>query len=357
MACPINSSDGGPTLENMDATLTTFDTGSVIGAGTNLVGSLAVPVEPWSQDMSAVDADTRFQRDAMSAALVAVGPPTGVAVLTRTQVHMQMTGPRGYGRALHTRSTVRDLLGPHTLVLPADATVVEGAHAALHRPPEARYDDIAVCWSDGQMGLLPVSALMEELAKEFATVALHDPLTRLPNRAALRQRMETCELDRLQYAVLLLDLDGFKRINDLHGHHAGDEVLIETARRLRTIIGAEDLVVRLGGDEFVIFVSGRAEPASVEELAHAVLSRLAVPILLSAQLTATVGVSVGVVVIRPGEAAATEALKAADIALYDAKRSGKGQARWGRPASGAPRLPAASINLPPRAKRQAFNTL
>lgn len=319
----------------MDASLPALGAGAVIGPTATLVGSLATPIEPWPGDLPALDADVRFQRQSISAALVDLGPPSGVAVLTRTQVHLKMTGPKGYGRALHTRSTVGDLLGGHSLLLPADATVVEGAHAALHRPPEARYDDIAIRWGDGRVGLLPVSALMEELAKEFATVALHDPLTRLPNRAALRQRMEVCETERRQFALLLLDLDGFKRINDDHGHHAGDDVLIETALRLRATVDPEDLVVRLGGDEFVVLVTGRPDPASIERLAQELLSRLALPVVFSARHSETVGVSVGAIVVRPGEATPSDALKAADIALYEAKRAGKGRVRWGRPTVGS----------------------
>jgi diguanylate cyclase (GGDEF)-like protein len=303
-----------------------------------IVGSLAATVEPWPGDLAAVEAEGRFQQQSISAALVAVGPPAGVAVLTRTQVHLKMTGPRGYGRSLHSRSPVTSLLGPCSLVLPAEMSVIDAAQEALQRPIEARYDDIAVRWADGRLGLLSVSTLMEELAREFATVALHDPLTRLPNRAALRHRIERCVEERRQYGVMVLDLDGFKHVNDMYGHHAGDEVLIETAARLRAVVGGDDLVVRLGGDEFVILATRDASPASVAALAALILRRLSEPVTITAGMAERLGASIGVVVVRPGDTDGGAALRAADEALYEAKRAGKGCVRWGHTTGPLARL-------------------
>jgi diguanylate cyclase (GGDEF)-like protein len=142
----------------------------------------------------------------------------------------------------------------------------------------------------------------------------HDPLTGLPNRRVLRQRLviTLARPDRAG-ALLFCDLDGFKAVNDRHGHAAGDEVLREVARRLRRSVRERDLVARLGGDEFVVVLTDLAAvPDSVERVEAALAEPFAGT---EAPLRAAVGVAV-----FPGDGATVaDLLDAADRAMYAAK--------------------------------------
>ncbi|WP_430786370.1 diguanylate cyclase domain-containing protein [Actinoplanes sp. G11-F43] len=151
--------------------------------------------------------------------------------------------------------------------------------------------------------------------------ARHDPLTGLANRAVLAD-----ELARTgPVAVLYLDLDGFKEVNDEHGHEAGDLVLSTVAQRLSTAVRATDLVVRLGGDEFVLFCPNLPEPEAMK-LADRVIGDLAQPIMFGDRVL-DIGASVGIAAYGPDTPARDgDVLRDADRAMYEAKRQGRG--RW-----------------------------
>ena len=147
----------------------------------------------------------------------------------------------------------------------------------------------------------------------------HDPLTGLANRLLL-MRLINSELGRhesARLAVLYLDLDGFKAINDRHGHGVGDELLVVIGERIRSQIRHEDLAARLGGDEFVVVMSGPATEAEARSLAERLMDTVARPIRLG-DLDLVVSVSVGVGMSRPGDHA-TELLQRADKRMYEAK--------------------------------------
>jgi diguanylate cyclase (GGDEF)-like protein len=154
--------------------------------------------------------------------------------------------------------------------------------------------------------------------------ALTDTLTGLSNRRCLADRL-TAALGRasrgeLPPAVLLVDLDGFKGVNDHHGHRAGDAVLIETAHRLQSAVRGTDTVARLGGDEFVVLCEGLDDAGAAEVVAR-IQAALTQPITLDGYQV-TLGASIGVVVARPDEAA-DALLDRADEAMYAAKRPGR----------------------------------
>ncbi|MGX1096890.1 sensor domain-containing protein [Amorphus sp. MBR-141] len=156
-------------------------------------------------------------------------------------------------------------------------------------------------------------------------LASHDALTGLPNRAQFNERLaEALELARRSgdhVAVLLLDLDGFKAINDIHGHAAGDEVLRVVGRRLLTHVRVVDTAARLGGDEFCVIQVGVRQPDGAAALAQRLVNALKQPIAMAGE-TLAVSASIGVVVF-PEDADDPEALlKAADVALYKVKRAG-----------------------------------
>jgi diguanylate cyclase (GGDEF)-like protein/PAS domain S-box-containing protein len=158
--------------------------------------------------------------------------------------------------------------------------------------------------------------LMEQ---ELRHAAFHDPLTGLANRALLRARLDGLEPDA-EVSLLLLDLDGFKAVNDSLGHAVGDEVLLEVSRRLSRSGRPSDLLVRLGGDEFVALVEGDEHHAIC--LAERFLRILSEPVSL-ADRDVTLGCSIGIA--SPSSEGSDSALRDADIAMYVAKSRGKGR--------------------------------
>jgi diguanylate cyclase (GGDEF)-like protein len=159
--------------------------------------------------------------------------------------------------------------------------------------------------------------------------ARHDALTTLPNRAGLihasqtRYKLQPDSDSRM--AVLYIDLDGFKPVNDEHGHEAGDLLLVMIGGRLNALKGPRDMVFRIGGDEFVVVVNdlGRQEAF---EFADRLISEMSAPFALTSHISVSVGVSIGVAFIPDHGTDILTALNAADKALNVAKASGK--ARW-----------------------------
>ncbi|MDO8960079.1 MAG: EAL domain-containing protein [Rhodocyclaceae bacterium] len=156
--------------------------------------------------------------------------------------------------------------------------------------------------------------------------ANYDSLTKLPNRRLFRDRLqqEILKAQRagLYVALLFVDLDRFKEVNDTLGHHAGDLLLIEAARRVRDCVRATDTVARLGGDEFTVIMSNLADTDRVGEIAQAMLLALATPFVLDAEMV-YVSASIGITIF-PGDADNVESLlKNADQAMYAAKEQGR----------------------------------
>lgn len=169
-----------------------------------------------------------------------------------------------------------------------------------------------------------IERLRAAIAQLMHTAA-HDPLTGLPTRSVLLERLEH-ELardatDGAQIAVLFVDLDNFKLVNDSLGHGSGDEVLSEMARRITGCIRLEDTASRFGGDEMVI-LHPRATDDSGMALGRRILAALAEPILLSGK-EVVVSASVGVALCKPGMKSAEQLLREADTALYAAKDRGR----------------------------------
>ena len=167
----------------------------------------------------------------------------------------------------------------------------------------------------------------ENLRLDLAHRATHDDLTGLPNRALFADRLQHAlarrpETDLLDRAVLFLDLDGFKTVNDSLGHVAGDEVLRAVAGRLLACLRPADTVARLGGDEFAVVLEDVRGVPQVEEVADRILDAVARPIPVSGQeirLTASLGIAIA----RP-DVSAEDLLREADSAMYLAKRRGGG---------------------------------
>jgi diguanylate cyclase (GGDEF)-like protein/PAS domain S-box-containing protein len=156
--------------------------------------------------------------------------------------------------------------------------------------------------------------------------AEHDHLTGLANRSLFTRQLEAALADKPRRgesaALLLLDLDGFKAVNDALGHAAGDNVLVQAANALTDLLGDMDNIARLGGDEFAIVQRAAPQPAAAIGAASAIVQRLAQPTYIGRKQVA-ISASVGVALARDCGATREELLKNADLALYAAKNGGR----------------------------------
>ena len=157
--------------------------------------------------------------------------------------------------------------------------------------------------------------------------ATHDPMTGLPNRAGFREG-----LDRIlahppragrRLAVLFLDMDDLKAVNDEHGHAAGDRVLVTCARRIRSLLRADDLLARFGGDEFVALLTGIQDPSDARLVSEQVHTVVRAPIPLEDGGEVMVTLSIGIAMVDPQDPA-EDAIRRADRGMYRAKESGGG---------------------------------
>jgi len=178
---------------------------------------------------------------------------------------------------------------------------------------------------------LKLSSSMRRLAASEAHaqhLARHDVLTGLPNRAWIEEqlnvRLHQLPLKRGKLALLLLDLDRFKMINDTYGHHTGDDLIVEIGQRLSSLLPVQDAVGRLGGDEFVVMIGDVEDDQQVAELCQKIITRLAEPMTLRGH-TLWVGVSIGVALSPRHGLERLELMRKADISLYAAKAEGRGR--------------------------------
>ncbi len=170
-----------------------------------------------------------------------------------------------------------------------------------------------------------LSSSLDDAYAELTQAALHDPLTRLPNRRLLQQRIEQSLAEAEQrgsrFAVMFMDLDGFKQVNDAYGHQTGDALLVAVADRTRKLLRPADMLARLGGDEFVLVVPIENDE-DVATLASRIIQTVGREPLLprhDLQVTASVGIA-----ICPDHAASERQLMAfADAAMYQAKEAGR----------------------------------
>jgi diguanylate cyclase (GGDEF)-like protein len=174
--------------------------------------------------------------------------------------------------------------------------------------------------------------------EEFRDLANHDDLTGLPNRSLLYDRLGLAitqsRRQASHLALLFLDLDDFKRVNDSFGHASGDRLLVELARRARASVRAGDTVARFGGDEFVVLLDGVSGARDAARVAAKVLAAVQAPYRFDGH-EASVAVSVGVSVYPADGTSSDELVRSADEAMYREKR------RAATPGPGAPSLPEA----------------
>ncbi|MFM7512622.1 MAG: diguanylate cyclase domain-containing protein, partial [Cyanobium sp.] len=194
---------------------------------------------------------------------------------------------------------------------------------------------------DGQGEICRFVTLLTDIREQkgqqrrLEALALYDPLTGLPNRALLTDRLERALVrsvrDGTGLAVGLLDLDGFKQVNDLYGHQAGDELLRVLAERMQRLLRAGDTIARLGGDEFVLVLPGIRTGAQVLGVVERLLALIAEPVTCTGHRLAVSG-SLGIT-LHPDDdpgAGADQLIRHADLAMYAAKQQGRNGLVWYR---------------------------
>ncbi len=190
----------------------------------------------------------------------------------------------------------------------------------------------------GVLGLI-VAALLHRLWRSSRALeskridaerqATEDPLTHLPNRLSFERQFDELiresGADRQLPTLLMLDLDRFKQVNDTLGHHAGDDLIRAVGERLRQVVGPDAILARLGGDEFAILCRNNLSEPEVMELCRRIIEAIGRPFRIAGN-EAFVGVSIGVVMTRRQDRNRHELTRRADIALYEAKSSGRNRA-------------------------------
>lgn len=170
----------------------------------------------------------------------------------------------------------------------------------------------------------------KRVEEQIRHASLHDALTQLPNRKYLTQQLEKRLADKQALALLYVDLDRYKAINDTLGHQAGDQVLIEVAQRFRTVIGPHNVAARMGGDEFILLLDGMTDRKEVETLARKTLAAVERPFILKDNphfLSASIGIA-----LAPEQAGdAGTLIKCADQAMYTVKSEGRNDVRFYQP--------------------------
>ncbi|WP_441743951.1 sensor domain-containing phosphodiesterase [Flavobacterium sp. W21_SRS_FM6] len=169
----------------------------------------------------------------------------------------------------------------------------------------------------------------KQIQQQLEYDAHHDGLTGLANRVLFNHRLELAVANKLRYpqnnfAVVFIDLDRFKQINDSLGHHAGDCFLREVAQRISSCIRGHDLLARLGGDEFVVLFDNFEVEKDIEEISSRIINAIAEPFVIDNKEVYS-GASIGIAYIENGYQSADEILRDADAAMYQAKSSGRGR--------------------------------
>jgi len=192
------------------------------------------------------------------------------------------------------------------------------------------------------------TAELRKSKEQMETAALHDPLTGLPNRRLLEQSFGACRAaaarKRTGLAVLLIDLDHLKQINDSLGHDAGDVILVETGRRLKDAVREYDVVARMGGDEFAVLLPDVEDRAGAEPVCARIVQALTERVFFNGKHIAT-SPSIGVAFYPQHGDLWQDMYKAADVALYSAKRGGRCRWEWYEPTEDAAAAEAVAAGI------------
>jgi diguanylate cyclase (GGDEF)-like protein/PAS domain S-box-containing protein len=241
--------------------------------------------------------------------------------------------------------SAHDLHGRELAAILSDSTALEAMHAQLEESPTVRGVELEMRRPDGEKvsvlanvslvgagddSLVHMTAVdisdRKRAEKQVKFQAYHDPLTQLPNRRLFVERLELSILAakraRGNVAVLFIDLDRFKTINDTLGHSVADVLLIEIANRLRACVRQTDTVARHGGDEFTVILPDLHQPEDAAQVAEKILERVVEPV-LAGNTSIEISVSIGIAVYPYDGADVDTLLRNADDAMYRAKQAGR----------------------------------
>jgi len=197
---------------------------------------------------------------------------------------------------------------------------------SLIHPIKYKGEDVFVIFDTDITKQIADEKLLKIQEKELHKKANYDPLTYLPNRTLLNEKLlqtiSQSKKSRLQFALLFIDLDQFKKINDTLGHNVGDIVLIEVASRLKNILREEDVLARLGGDEFTIILKNIKNIKVPAQLSTKIVDAMKEPIMINKQ-TLFISVSIGISIFPDDSTDKNDLLKFADSAMYKAKDEGR----------------------------------
>jgi diguanylate cyclase (GGDEF)-like protein len=289
--------------------------GEVLMPDTRVLGDLAVEVAVIGADTGVGDIESMIRADPESPGLIAADGDH-LYVLDRPYLETILAGRLGYGRAVLSRRPAKGILREPALVMPAGTAWDDAARAGLSRPDVCRGAPIVVELGDGRLGLAPIGPLVEFLSNGYETLAFTDGLTGLGNRRKLTEVAQSLLDADKQVALILIDLDRFKEINDSLGHGHGDELLRQVAAAL-----SGHTVFRFGGDEFVALLDdlGDGSDEYLEDTARQILAAIQGPFTV-AGVPITVEASAGVARTAAGRRSLTALLARADTAMYAAKR-------------------------------------
>lgn len=242
-------------------------------------------------------------------------------------------------------------------VHPDDRIRVRDGELRCLQTGENHDEEYRVVWPDGTIrwlretgnvvrndhdAVIKMMGVVRDITEEKASasylqhLAHFDPLTGLPNRRVLEQRLaealDQARQTNTRVALVFVDLNGFKNINDQYGHAAGDRVLITTANRLKRILRSTDTVARIGGDEFVVILQGLALGLDLQDEARRICQKMFVELSPPVSIgndQRHIGTSLGVAVFPDHAPTMDRLLHIADLAMYEAKRSGNNQYRLG----------------------------
>ncbi|WP_295996255.1 EAL domain-containing protein [Rugamonas sp.] len=273
--------------------------------------------------------------------------PMGIALIDTVSGELRDVNPRYLAIVGRTQREVRALRWLD-LVHPDDVPAMLAQMAQLGARQVAGFKgarrllrpDGSQVWVDGLVAAIETAAhgrphhvcMIEDVSAKRATEALVwqqanvDALTQLPNRRLFHERLERdiarSRRDGGRIAILFIDLDHFKEVNDTLGHHQGDILLADAARRISACVGAADTVARLGGDEFTVILSELGEAGCVEHVAQGIIDSLLAPFVLE-QEQAYVSASIGITLYPDDALDIADLLKHADQAMYAAKGAGR----------------------------------